>query len=80
MGEWGKGVGAEVLFSRRWECLTLVHLTPPFKKSRGEGQVLKKEGVRCTTIEGVACQEWLAKGVRSFQECLTKSVAPRVSL
>ena len=52
----------------------------PFQKSRGEGQVLKKEGVRCTTIEGVACQEWLAKGVKSFQECLTKSVAPRVSL
>ena len=26
-GERGKSVGAEVLFSRRWECLTLVHLT-----------------------------------------------------
>ena len=42
MGERGKGVGAEVLFSRRWECLTLVHLTPFFLTAGG--QVKKKPG------------------------------------
>ena len=36
MGEPGKGARAEVLFSRKWESLALVHLTPAFKKCRGQ--------------------------------------------
>ena len=46
MGERGKGAGAEVLFSRKWESLASVHLTPAFKNA----------GVRCTKLVHFACQ------------------------
>ena len=32
------GVGAEVLFSRRWECLTIVNLTPLIKIGGNTGE------------------------------------------
>ena len=48
---------------------------PLLKKAVGRVRFSKKEGVRCTTNKGVACQACC-----SFQECLIKSVAPRVWL
>ena len=50
------GVGAEVLFSRRWECLTIVNLTPLIKK----GGIL---GNRFWPIKGVSYQECLTESV-----------------